>query len=50
MTAGKPLTVAKPKPRKLSASQPTLCPTCLNIMRPVDDGWECPKHGKPTRP
>ncbi len=30
--------------------EPKLCPTCLNAMKQVGDGWECPKHGPPSKP
>ena len=34
----------------LSHPQPPCCPTCLTPMLLVGKQWECPKHGKPTRP
>ncbi len=53
MTArkGKPLRNMSIRRRHVKAFDPKLCPTCWNVMRQVEAGvWECPKHGRATRP
>lgn len=50
---GKPLrNMSIPRSKRIiKRLDPKPCPTCWNDMRQVEAGvWECPKHGRATRP